>query len=275
MDSTLEKRPNPTSVNPSMSRTCPLKDLLSPANESTNSGNIPTITWATANGELHKLSQEQGLSVDTKSHDSVMVMSFLFGIDCLKKKNGNRKAAKPLKVLDDLNLVIDKKWVKAAPVDGEGINLHIPEFFPNNYALKITRYHYPVALGSQPSGCPKISNYDIINALAEVSNQEVKIFSDNQSDSSSPSQLSYSPPYFPSENLLSDIIPQYMKATLGSKTPPSQAMAASVLAWLRKVSTQDQQGDLSQQLLLSLDLIYTTLTGSKKKFDIPCPNPAN
>ncbi|KAJ9076145.1 hypothetical protein DSO57_1029037 [Entomophthora muscae] len=32
-----------------------------------------------------------------------------------------------------------------------------------------------------------------------------------------------------------------MKATLGSKIPPSQAMAAAVLAWLRKVSTQDQQ----------------------------------
>ncbi|KAJ9067848.1 hypothetical protein DSO57_1034929 [Entomophthora muscae] len=32
-----------------------------------------------------------------------------------------------------------------------------------------------------------------------------------------------------------------MKATLGSKIPPSQAMAATVLAWLRKVSTQDQQ----------------------------------
>ncbi|KAJ9059080.1 hypothetical protein DSO57_1006212 [Entomophthora muscae] len=32
-----------------------------------------------------------------------------------------------------------------------------------------------------------------------------------------------------------------MKATLGSKIPPSQAMAATVLAWLRKVSTQYQQ----------------------------------
>ncbi|KAJ9055651.1 hypothetical protein DSO57_1001631 [Entomophthora muscae] len=32
-----------------------------------------------------------------------------------------------------------------------------------------------------------------------------------------------------------------MKATLGSKIPPSQAMATAILAWLRKFSTEDQQ----------------------------------
>ncbi|KAJ9087315.1 hypothetical protein DSO57_1034466, partial [Entomophthora muscae] len=48
---------------------CPLKDSLSPANESTNPGNIPAITWATANGELQKLPQEQRLPVDDKSCD--------------------------------------------------------------------------------------------------------------------------------------------------------------------------------------------------------------
>ncbi|KAJ9085501.1 hypothetical protein DSO57_1013156 [Entomophthora muscae] len=50
---------------------------------------------------------------------TVTVVSFLPGIDHLKKKNGDRKAANPLKVLDYLNLVIDKKWVITAPVDSK------------------------------------------------------------------------------------------------------------------------------------------------------------
>ncbi|KAJ9077476.1 hypothetical protein DSO57_1016420 [Entomophthora muscae] len=43
--------------NPSTSRLCPIKDPLSPVNESTNPGNIPVITWTTENGELQKLPQ--------------------------------------------------------------------------------------------------------------------------------------------------------------------------------------------------------------------------
>ncbi|KAJ9074061.1 hypothetical protein DSO57_1010149 [Entomophthora muscae] len=57
-----------------------------------------------------------------------------------KTRNQQRTTAKPLKEIDDLNAVIDKKWVKAGVAQIALENLDLPYFYPNNYDKKITHY---------------------------------------------------------------------------------------------------------------------------------------
>ncbi|KAJ9088188.1 hypothetical protein DSO57_1025630 [Entomophthora muscae] len=57
-----------------------------------------------------------------------------------KTRNQQRTATKPLREIDNLNAVIDKKWVKAGVAQITMENLDLPYFYPNNYEINITHY---------------------------------------------------------------------------------------------------------------------------------------
>ncbi|KAJ9063884.1 hypothetical protein DSO57_1036284 [Entomophthora muscae] len=57
-----------------------------------------------------------------------------------KTRNQQRTATKPLREIDGLNAVIDKKQVKAGVAQIALENLDLPYFYPNNYDKKITCY---------------------------------------------------------------------------------------------------------------------------------------
>ncbi|KAJ9049352.1 hypothetical protein DSO57_1025475 [Entomophthora muscae] len=95
------------------------------------------------------------------------------------KKNYHikRKASKHLKSAEDLNQVIDKKWVMAAPLE----ELIEPvRFVSENFAASKLRYFCPLHKGSQLNGHPKKPDYDIINNSAKKLIKEVKTFPANQ-----------------------------------------------------------------------------------------------
>ncbi|KAJ9077356.1 hypothetical protein DSO57_1017494 [Entomophthora muscae] len=60
-----------------------------------------------------------------------------------KTQNQQKTTAKPLKEIDNLNAVIDKKWVKAGVAQIALKNLDLPYFSPNNYDKKITVRNIP------------------------------------------------------------------------------------------------------------------------------------
>ncbi|KAJ9052816.1 hypothetical protein DSO57_1030471 [Entomophthora muscae] len=121
-----------------------------------SSGLNPSCTWPIP---------RKVISIHVFNEVIVMVENQMEGIarSC-KTQNQQRTADKPLKEIDNLNAVIDKKWVKAEVAQIALENLDLPYFFPNNYDKKITRYTLFGDGCAQPAGRQSFPNYDIIDS---------------------------------------------------------------------------------------------------------------
>ncbi|KAJ9057244.1 hypothetical protein DSO57_1024452 [Entomophthora muscae] len=96
--------------------------------------------------------------------------------------NQQRISAKPLKEIDNLNAVIDKKWVKAGVAQIALENLDLPYLCPNNYDKKITHYTLFGNGSAQPTGHWNFSNYDAINSNSNAGPLTAENILTSQSD---------------------------------------------------------------------------------------------
>ncbi|KAJ9058287.1 hypothetical protein DSO57_1013773 [Entomophthora muscae] len=107
-----------------------------------------------------------------------------------KTRNQQRTATKPLKEMDDLNAVIDKKWVKAGVAQIALKNLDLPYFSPNNYDKKITCYTLFGDGSAHPDGCQNFVNFDAIDSNSNAEPSTAENIPTSQSEATEPPPLS-------------------------------------------------------------------------------------
>ena len=90
-------------------------------------------------------------------------MKFIPGIARPRKKKGQKQVvAKPLKYSEDLNQVIDKKWVLDGLAFKQDSSQELTLLFPANYEADALQYLLPFAIDAHAANYPKIKLNPII-----------------------------------------------------------------------------------------------------------------
>ena len=90
-------------------------------------------------------------------------MKFIPGIARPRKKKGQKQVVvKPLKYIEDLNQVMDKKRVLARLAFKQDISQELPLLFPANYGANVLRYLLPSAMNSPAANYSKIESNTVI-----------------------------------------------------------------------------------------------------------------
>ena len=105
----------------------------------------------------------------------VTVVKFITGIACPRKKKGQKRVVvKPLKYIEDINQVIDKKWVLAGLAFKQDRSQELPLLCPANYGANVLRYLLPSAMNAHAANYSKIESNPVITWLFQYSSVEQK-----------------------------------------------------------------------------------------------------